>query len=61
MKAFLKTLLHSILGGFSAGVAAYTGGAGVKSLLFAGLASAATSALSLLAKSPIGSQSSAQK
>jgi hypothetical protein len=52
MKAFFKTLTHAILGGFSAGIAAYTGGAGVKSLLLAGLASAATSAISLLSKSP---------
>lgn len=54
MKAFFKTLLHAIVGGFSAGVAAYTGGAGIKSLLLAGLASAATSAISLLSKSPVG-------
>ena len=53
MKAFLKTLLHAVLGGFSAGVAAYSGGAGVKSLFLAGLASAATSAVSLLTESPV--------
>lgn len=53
MKAFLKALLHAALGGFSAGIAAYTGGAGVKSLLLAGVASAATSAISLFSDSPI--------
>jgi hypothetical protein len=52
MKAFLKTLLHAVLGGFSAGIAAYTGGAGIKSLLMAGLARAATSAISLLSQPP---------
>jgi hypothetical protein len=52
VKPFLKTLLHAALGGFSAGIAAYTGGSGVKSLLLAGVASAATSAISLLTKSP---------
>jgi len=52
MKGFFKTFLHAVLGGFSAGIAAYTGGAGVKSLLLAGVASAATSAISLLTKSP---------
>lgn len=53
MKTFLKTLLHAVLGGFSAGVAAYTGGAQVKSLILAGVASAATSVISLLAESPV--------
>lgn len=53
MKAFFKALLHAVLGGFSAGIAAYTGGAGIKSLLLAGAASAATSAISLLSNSPL--------
>ncbi len=52
MRATLKTLGHAALGGFSAGVAAYTGGAGMKSLLLAGIASALTSVVSLLTKSP---------
>jgi hypothetical protein len=52
VNAFFKTLLHALLGGFSAGVAAAAGGAGLKTLLYAGLASAATSAISLLTKSP---------
>lgn len=54
MKVFLKTLLHAVVGGFCAGVAVHAGGAGVKSLVLAGLTSAATSAISLLAQSPIG-------
>jgi hypothetical protein len=60
MKTFLKTLLHAVLGGFSAGIAAYTGGAGIKSLLLAGAASAATSAISLLTKSPAQSQANSK-
>jgi hypothetical protein len=53
VKAFLKTLLHALIGGFSAGLAGAAGGAGAKSLLLAGVASALTSVGSLLAQSPI--------
>lgn len=56
MKKFFVSAMHALLGGFTAGIAAYGGTSQLKAILLAGLGSAVSSVISLWTNRPATKQ-----